>query len=122
MAASGTWDLSGSIEFDHCRDGGIEEGESYAFHTRRPFPIEQQGSALSGGVDRSSVAGTVAGNCITARVTDIDDAGNTATYDLSGLAHTQGGTVVVRITGSFTGQGPEGCSSEGEFQIDVDPP
>jgi hypothetical protein len=122
LDAGGTWRMSGTVTYDRCDlHSGIVEERPYPF-TSRPFTVVQQGRALLAGAGSTLTLteSQVQGNCVTLRVTDADPAGETASYDLSGIAQAGDGARAERITGTFTGAGPRGCESSGTFQIDVE--
>jgi hypothetical protein len=116
----GTWVIEGEGERDGCNEG-IYNGD-FTFAVKDPLQVRQTPASqidelsmaepveVSGG--SFSLTGTVDGSCVDFTTTEIQEA---LTLAFSFIGDVDG----TLIEGDFTGTGPEGCESEGEFAVTV---
>jgi hypothetical protein len=113
----GSWVITGSGTRSHCRDA-IYDG-SFSLRSTESIPVEQEAGVLRlanpnelPDVDLS-LAGTVSGCAVSLEIKERFEAGSLV-YTFQGQL-----TELGDVSGSFTGEGPSGCTSKGTFRVAI---
>jgi hypothetical protein len=117
QVVEGTWVLSGEGRREGCIDENLNTD---AFELRSlPIPVRQVDDALL--LDDDGLPGSfrlesarVRGSCVDFTSVERFD-GDTLSIEWRGEVEGD------RVVGSFEGTGPDGCRSEGNFQLRIDP-
>lgn len=109
---AGAWSLTGRGERSECSVDALNT-ESFDIESVGLLDILQEDAALRLANDRGDfeLRGSVDGICVSFTTTEVS---HDISYSWSGTADNN------TITGTFTGYGPEGCVSTGDFTVIID--
>ena len=114
---SGSWALRAQGSRRECTDPVLNT--EVMFLEANALPIRQDGNSLRLATTISveggsfSLTGEVAGRCVSLETIEVDAVAGTMRYAFHGTVNEAGGS----FSGYFIGEGPEGCVSEGEFDV-----